>query len=63
MVCVCVCVCVCVRVCDIHAAAGWIQKAVMKPVLKACLSHCGLSDSQARTLLDGDALTSIVSHS
>ena len=39
---------------------GWIQRGVLMPVLKACLSLSGALDKEAKFLLGSQALQSMV---
>lgn len=45
---------------NILCPIGWIQKAVLMPVLKACLSLSGVREREAKVLLDSEALKSTV---
>ena len=61
----CMCVCVCEResvcVC-VHSEfqSGWIDKAVLMPVVKACFTHT-FSSKEIRVLLSSEVLKSMVS--
>ena len=46
--------------CCVLLYVGWIQKAVLMPVLKACLSLSGIREREAKVLLDSEALKSTV---